>query len=79
MSQLLPIFEFTAEQTRKLAAEQTVAEAPIVIGDVTVVPISTLSCGFSCGGSVFYCKAVNFSYFNFALGNFVCKKIFHYS
>ena len=51
MSQLLPIFEFTAEQTRKLAAEQTVAEAPIVIGDVTIVPISTLSCGFSCGGS----------------------------
>ena len=51
MSQLLPIFEFTAEQTRKLAAEQSVAEAPIVIGDVTVVPISTLSCGFSCGGS----------------------------
>lgn len=51
MSQLLPIFEFTAEQTRKLAAEQSVAEAPIVIGDVTVVPISSLSCGFSCGGS----------------------------
>lgn len=51
MSQLLPIFEFTAEQTRKLAAEQSVAEAPIVIGEVTVVPISSLSCGFSCGGS----------------------------
>lgn len=51
MSQLMKIFEFTAEQTRKLAAEQSVAEAPIVIGDVTVVPISALSCGFTCGGS----------------------------
>lgn len=51
MSKLLEIFEFTAEQTRKLAAEQSVAEAPIVIGDVTVIPVSSLSCGFTCGGS----------------------------
>ncbi len=51
MSQLLNIFEFTTTQIRALAQEQSVADAPIVIGDVTLVPISKLSCGFSCGGS----------------------------
>ena len=51
MSQLLNIFEFTTSQIRTLAAEQSVADQPIVVGDVTLVPISKLSCGFSCGGS----------------------------
>ena len=51
MSQLLSIFEFTTTQIRAMAAEQSVADAPIVIGDVTLVPISKLSCGFSLGGS----------------------------
>lgn len=51
MSQLLNLFEFTTTQIRALASEQSVADAPIVIGDVTLVPISKLSCGFSCGGS----------------------------
>ena len=51
MSQLLNLFEFTTTQVRALASEQSVADAPIVIGDVTLVPISKLSCGFSCGGS----------------------------
>lgn len=51
MSQLLNIFEFTTTQIRALASEQSVADAPIVIGDVTLIPVSKLSCGFSCGGS----------------------------
>ena len=51
MSQLLNIFEFTTNQIRAMAKEQAVADDPIVIGDVTLVPISKLSCGFSCGGS----------------------------
>ncbi len=51
MSQLLNIFEFTTEQIRAIAAEQSVAGEPIVVGDVTLIPISKLSCGFSCGGS----------------------------
>ncbi len=51
MSQLLNIFEFTTTQIRALAAEQSVADAPIVVGDVTLIPISKLNCGFSCGGS----------------------------
>ena len=42
---------FAAETVRALAKEQSVADAPIVLGDVTVVPISKLSCGFTCGGS----------------------------
>ncbi|MBQ2446202.1 MAG: GerW family sporulation protein [Oscillospiraceae bacterium] len=51
MSQLLNIFEFTTTQIRALAQEQSVADTPIVVGDVTLIPISKLSCGFSCGGS----------------------------
>ena len=51
MSRLLEIFEFTTTQIRALASEQSVADTPIVVGDVTLVPISKLSCGFSCGGS----------------------------
>lgn len=51
MSELLNVFEFTAQQVKALAAGQSVADAPIVIGDVTIIPVSKLSCGFSCGGS----------------------------
>lgn len=51
MSQLLNVFEFTTEQIRTIASEQSVTDAPIVVGDVTLVPVSKLSCGFSCGGS----------------------------
>ena len=51
MSELLKVFEFTTAQVRALAKEQSVADTPIVLGDVTVVPISKLSCGFTCGGS----------------------------
>lgn len=51
MSELLKIFEFTAEQAKILSREQSVTEAPIVIGEVTVIPISKLSCGFTGGGS----------------------------
>lgn len=57
MSQLLNVFEFTAQQAKSLAAQQSVADAPIVIGDVTVIPVSKLSCGFSCGGSDLVKKA----------------------
>ena len=51
MSKLLNIFEFTTTQIRAIATEQSVADAPIVLGDVTIIPVSKLSCGFSCGGS----------------------------
>ena len=51
MSELLKIFEFTAEQAKALSKEQSVTEEPIVIGEVTVIPISNLSCGFTGGGS----------------------------
>ena len=51
MSELLKIFEFTAEQAKILSREQSVTEEPIVIGEVTVIPISKLSCGFTGGGS----------------------------
>ena len=51
MSELLKIFEFTAAQARTLSKEQSVAGEPIVIGEVTVIPISKLSCGFTGGGS----------------------------
>lgn len=51
MSQLLKLFDFTSKELRALAAEQAVADAPIVVGDVTIIPISKVSCGLSYGGS----------------------------
>lgn len=51
MSELLKIFEFTFEQARTFSAEQSVTGEPIVIGDVTIIPVSKLSCGFAGGGS----------------------------
>lgn len=51
MSELLKVFEFTAAQVSALTSEQSVADAPIVVDGVTVIPISKLSSGFACGGS----------------------------
>lgn len=51
MSELLKIFEFTTREVRDLAREQSVADAPVTVDGVTIIPISTVSCGFSCGGS----------------------------
>lgn len=51
MSELLKIFEFTTREVRNLAREQSVADAPVTVDGVTIIPISTVSCGFSCGGS----------------------------
>lgn len=51
MSELMKIFEFTAQQAKALSAGQSVTDAPIVLGDVTVIPVSKLSCGFAGGGS----------------------------
>ena len=51
MSQLLKVFDFASKELRALAAEQSVTEAPIVVGDVTLIPISKVSCGLAYGGS----------------------------
>ncbi len=51
MSELLNVFNLTVQQAHKMATEHSVADTPIVIGDVTVIPISKISCGFSYGGS----------------------------
>lgn len=51
MSELLKIFEFTTREVRDLAREQSVADAPVAVDGVTIIPISSVSCGFSCGGS----------------------------
>ena len=51
MSELMRIFEFTAQQAKELSAGQSVTDTPIVLGDVTVIPVSKLSCGFAGGGS----------------------------
>lgn len=51
MCELLKIFEFTTREVRDLAREQSVADAPVTVDGVTIIPISTVSCGFSCGGS----------------------------
>lgn len=51
MSELLNILDKTTSEVQKMASEQSVMEAPLLIGDVTVIPISKISCGFSFGGS----------------------------
>ena len=48
---ILKVLEFTAEKTLAIAGAQGVAGEPIVIGDVTVIPISSVSCGFAGGGT----------------------------
>ena len=48
---ILKVLEFTAEKTLVIAGAQGVAGEPIVIGDVTVIPISSVSCGFAGGGT----------------------------
>ncbi len=51
MTELFKVFEFTAREVRDLAREQSVADAPVTIDGVTILPISRVSCGFTCGGS----------------------------
>lgn len=48
---ILKVLEFTAEKTLAIAGAQGVTGEPIVIGDVTVIPISSVSCGFAGGGT----------------------------
>ncbi len=48
---ILKVLEFTADRAQAIAGAQSVAGEPIVIGDVTVVPISAVNCGFAGGGS----------------------------
>lgn len=48
---ILKVLEFTAEKTLAIAGAQGVAGEPIVIGDVTVIPIFSVSCGFAGGGT----------------------------
>ena len=48
---ILKVLEFTAEKALAIVGAQGVAGEPIVIGDVTVIPISSVSCGFAGGGT----------------------------
>ena len=48
---ILKVLEFTADKAQAIAGAQSVVGEPIVIGDVTVVPISAVDCGFAGGGS----------------------------
>lgn len=51
MKELLKLFEFAADRTLTLSKEQQVTGEPLVIGDVTVIPVSKVSCGFAGGGA----------------------------
>ena len=51
MNDILKVLEFTADKAQSIAAAQSVAGDPIVIGEVTVIPISAIACGFAGGGS----------------------------
>lgn len=48
---ILKVLEFTADKALAIAGQQSVAGEPIVIGDVTVILVSSVSCGFAGGGS----------------------------
>ncbi len=51
MSNILNLFNMTAQQAHTMAKEHSVADAPIFIAGVTVISISKISCGFAAGGS----------------------------
>lgn len=51
MKDILKLLEFTADKAAALAATQSVTDEPMVFGDITVIPVSSLSCGFAGGGS----------------------------
>ena len=51
MKELLKVLEFTADRTQALADSQSVAGEPLHVGDVTLIPVSSSSCGFAGGGS----------------------------
>ena len=44
MKELLKVLEFTADRTQALADSQSVAGEPLHIGDVTLIPVSSISC-----------------------------------
>ena len=50
MKELLKVLEFTADRTQALADSQSVAGEPLHVGDVTLIPVSSISCGFAGGG-----------------------------
>ena len=45
MKELLKVLEFTADRTQALADSQSVAGEPLHVGDVTLIPVSSISCG----------------------------------
>ena len=49
MKELLKVLEFTADRTQALADSQSVAGEPLHVGDVTLIPVSSISCGFAGG------------------------------
>ena len=51
MNKVLKILDFTAEKAQSLAASQSVMGDPMVVGEVTIVPVSAVSFGFAGGGS----------------------------
>ena len=51
MKDILKLLEFTADKAAALAATQSATDEPMVFGELTVIPVSSLSCGFAGGGS----------------------------
>ena len=54
MSQNVPtMLENTISKIREMVDVNNVIGEPIVVGDVTIIPVSKVSIGFGCGGSDF--------------------------
>ena len=57
-SKVQQILDTTAQKIRAVADADTIIGKPIVIdGDITILPVSKMSCGFASGGSDFPVKA----------------------
>lgn len=57
------ILDVTVEKMRAMADSSTIIGDPVVVGDVTMIPVSKVSYGFASGGSDFASKQASHTLF----------------
>ncbi len=53
------ILDSTMEKLRTLVDAETVIGQPVIVGDITIIPVSKVSFGLASGGSEFPSKSIN--------------------
>ncbi|MBO5746243.1 MAG: GerW family sporulation protein [Clostridia bacterium] len=53
------ILDSTMEKLRTLVDAETVIGQPVIVGDITIIPVSKVSFGLASGGSDFPSKSIN--------------------